>query len=58
MNVIKKLYKKLHRSVKSTVTIGNGEQIPTKGKGHVTIESYKERKLIYEVLFVPELYQN
>ena len=53
-----KLFRELDRSVKSRVRIGNGEYLPAKGKGTVAIESYKGTKLIYEVLFVPEIDQN
>ncbi|RVW68935.1 Copia protein [Vitis vinifera] len=38
--------------------IGNGEYIPVKGKGTVAIESQTGLKLIYDVLFVPDIDQN
>ncbi|XP_047254258.1 uncharacterized protein LOC124888079 [Capsicum annuum] len=53
-----KLFRELEKSVKSRVRIGNGEYLPAAGKGTVAIESYRGTKLIYEVLFVPELDQN
>lgn len=53
-----KFFRELDSSIKSRVRIGNGEYLPVIGKGTVAIESYKGTKLIYEVLFVPELDQN
>ncbi|RVW87121.1 hypothetical protein CK203_026986 [Vitis vinifera] len=38
--------------------IGNGEYILVKGKGTVAIESQTGLKLIYDVLFVPDIDQN
>lgn len=52
-----KLFRELDRSVKSRVRIENREYLPAKGKG-TAIESHKDTKLIYEVLFVPEIDQN
>ncbi|KAL6314090.1 hypothetical protein AAG906_011825 [Vitis piasezkii] len=42
----------------SKVRIGNGEHIPVKGKEMVAIESQTSLKLIYDVLFVPDIDQN
>ncbi|XP_038904297.1 uncharacterized protein LOC120090652 [Benincasa hispida] len=54
----KELFKDLDKSFKSRVKIENDEYFEVKGKGIVSIESYARTKLISEVLFVPEIYQN
>jgi len=40
------------------VKIGNGEEIPVKGKGSVAITSYTGTKTLYYVLYVAEINQN
>ncbi|RVW71671.1 hypothetical protein CK203_052100 [Vitis vinifera] len=52
------LFRELDRTAISKVRIGNGEYIPVKGKGIVVIESQTGLKLIYDVLFVPDIDQN
>ena len=52
------LFRELDRTIISKVRIGNGEYIPVKGKGTVAIESQTGLKLIYDVLFVPDVDQN
>ncbi|RVW60910.1 Retrovirus-related Pol polyprotein from transposon TNT 1-94 [Vitis vinifera] len=52
------LFRELDRTTISKVRIGNGEYIPVKGKGTVAIESQTGLKLIYDVLFVPDIDQN
>ena len=52
------LFKEIDRTTISKVRIGNGEYIPVKGKGTVAIESLTGLKLIYDVLFVPDIDQN
>ncbi|RVX20723.1 Retrovirus-related Pol polyprotein from transposon RE1 [Vitis vinifera] len=52
------LFRELDRTFISKVRIGNGEYIPVKGKGTVAIESQTGLKLIYDVLFVPDIDQN
>nr|CAN68520.1 hypothetical protein VITISV_011970 [Vitis vinifera] len=52
------LFRELDRTIISKVRIGNGEYIPVKGKGTVAIESQTGLKLIYDVLFVPDIDQN
>ena len=52
------LFREIDRTAISKVRIGNGEYIPVKGKGTVAIESQTGLKLIYDVLFVPDIDQN
>nr|KYP56918.1 Putative transposon Ty5-1 protein YCL075W family [Cajanus cajan] len=52
------LFRELDRSKVSKVRIGNGVFITVEGKGTVAIESCKGTKLIYDVLYVPEIDQN
>ena len=52
------LFRELDRTSISKVRIGNGEYIPVKGKGTVAIKSQIGLKLIYDVLFVPDVDQN
>jgi len=52
------LFKELDRSKASRVRIGNGVFITAEGKGTVAIESCQGTKLIYDVLYVPEIGQN
>nr|GMC55548.1 Retrovirus-related Pol polyprotein from transposon TNT 1-94 [Ipomoea batatas] len=52
------LFRELDRSQVSSVRIGNGDCIPVKGKGTVALESCIGTKLIYDVLYVPDIDQN
>ena len=52
------LFKDLDRSQVSKVRIGNGDYIMVKGKGTVAIESCTGTKLIYDVMYVPDINQN
>ena len=52
------LFKDLDRSRLSKVIIGNGDYIMVKGKGIVAIESCTSTKLIYDVMYVPNINQN
>ncbi|KAL6340618.1 hypothetical protein AAG906_010526 [Vitis piasezkii] len=52
------LFREFDRTTISKVRIGKGEYIPMKGKGTVAIESQTGLKLIYDVLFVPDIDQN
>nr|CAN63433.1 hypothetical protein VITISV_033829 [Vitis vinifera] len=52
------LFREIDRTTISKVRIGNGEYIPVKGKGIVAIESLTGLKLIYDILFVPDIDQN
>ncbi|KAG6535304.1 hypothetical protein ZIOFF_000269 [Zingiber officinale] len=54
----KELFKDLHPTKITKVRIGNGDYISVKGKGMITITNCSGTKLISEVLFVPEIYQN
>jgi len=49
------LLKELDRSKASRVRIGNGVFITAEGRGTVAIESCQGTKLIYDVLYVPEI---
>ena len=53
-----KIFKELDTSTKWRVRIKNIENLPEQRKGTVAVESYKGTKLIYEVLFVPEIDQS
>jgi len=52
------LFRELDRSQVSKVRIGNGDLITVEGKGTVAIKSCTCTKLIYDVLYVPEIDQN
>nr|GMC49461.1 Retrovirus-related Pol polyprotein from transposon RE1 [Ipomoea batatas] len=52
------LFRELDRSQVSSVRIGNGDCIPVKGKGTVALESCTGTKLIYDVLYVPDIDKN
>ena len=52
------LFRELDRTAISKVRIGNGEYILVKGKGTIAIKSQTGLKLIYDVLFVPNIDQN
>ena len=54
----KEIFRELDRSQISKVRIGNGKLIAVEGKGIVVIESCIGTKLIYDVLYVPEIDQN
>ena len=51
-------FKELDRSKASRVRIGNGVFITAEGRGIVDIESCQGTKLIYNILYVPEIDQN
>ena len=50
------LFKELNKSQVSKVRIGNGDLITIEGKGTIAIESCAGSKLIYDVLYVPEIH--
>lgn len=52
------LFKELDKTTISKVRIGNGQYIPVRGKRTVAIKSQTSLKLIFYVLFVPNIYQN
>jgi len=52
------LFRELDISQVSKVRIENGDLITVEGKGTVAIESCTGTKLIYDVLYVPEIDQN
>ncbi|RVW63016.1 hypothetical protein CK203_062909 [Vitis vinifera] len=58
MTYDKGLFKKLDKTVPSKVRIGNGVYLVVKGKGTVAIEGHTGLKLIFNVLYVPEINQN
>jgi len=49
------LFKELRSSETSKVRIGNGQNIVVKGKGTIAIVSCSGIKLIFDVLYVPEI---
>ena len=51
-------FRVLDGSCTSKVIIDNGDFIEAKGKGDVTIETATSTKIIFYVLFVPEIDQN
>ena len=53
-----KLFKELDKTIVFKVKIGNGDFILVKGKGTIAIESCASTKLIYDVLYAPEIHQN
>ena len=52
------LLRELDKSQVSKVRIGNGDLIIVERKGTVAVESCAGTKLIYDVLYVPEIHQN
>ena len=58
MTYDRELFRELGETTISKVRIGNGARIAVKGKGTVAIEGYTGLKLIYDVLYVPEINQN
>ncbi|XP_071933991.1 uncharacterized protein [Coffea arabica] len=52
------IFKELDKSYISKVKIGNGDCIGVKGKGNVVIDYGSDTKIIYDVLYVPEINQN
>ena len=52
------LFKELDKSHVSKVRTGNGDFITLEGKEIVAIESCANTKLIYNILYVPEIHQN
>ncbi|KAH9678563.1 hypothetical protein KPL71_025767 [Citrus sinensis] len=58
MTYDRELFKELDETTISKVRIGNGAHIAVKSKGTVAIEGHTGLKLIYDVLYVPEINQN
>lgn len=58
MTYDKELFKRLDKTAISKVRIGNGAYLAVKGKGTVAIKYNIGLKLIYDVLYVPEINQN
>ena len=54
----KKLFKSLDNIEIKWIRIGNGEQIPVKGKGTITIPSHAGMKTFSDVLYVPDITKN
>jgi len=52
------LFRELNKSQVSKVRIGNGDLITVEKKGTVAIESCAGTKLLYDVLYVPDIHQN
>ena len=58
MTYDQRLFKELNKTITSKVRIGNGAYLAVKGKGTVAIEGHTGLKLIFNVLYVPEINQN
>lgn len=54
----KELFKYLDKIKVKLVKIRNGEQIPVKDKGSITITTYTSTKNLFDVLYVPKINQN
>jgi len=54
----REIFKVLNKSNISKVRIGNGEQLAVKGTGTISIKTHSGIKLIFDVLYVPEITQN
>ena len=50
-----KLFRNLDKSIKSRVRIGNGEHLVIEGQGTVAIKSCAGIKLVFDVMYVPEI---
>ena len=53
-----KLFRNLDKSIKSRVKIGNGEHLAVEGRGTVSMRSCVGIKLVYDVMYGPEIDQN
>ncbi|KAK5819226.1 hypothetical protein PVK06_024198 [Gossypium arboreum] len=58
MTADERLFKELDRSFASKIRIGNRNLIEAKGKGNVVINTKSGNKVIFDVLFVPDIDQN
>ena len=58
MTYDQELFKKLDKTAITRVRIGNGAYLAIKGIGTPAIEGYTGLKLIFDVLYVPEIDQN
>ena len=52
------LFNFLNENVKSSIKLGNGEVVQAKGKGAISVNTKRDIKVISNVLYIPELYQN
>ncbi|GLU17722.1 hypothetical protein SLE2022_340780 [Rubroshorea leprosula] len=52
------IFKSLDRNYSSRVRLGNGDVVEVKGKGVVGVQTPAGTKLIYDVLYVPDISQN
>ena len=52
------IFKSIDESVKVKVRLGNGSVVESKGKGTVTVETDKGKRLIHVVLLVSNLKEN
>ncbi|XP_014515297.1 uncharacterized protein LOC106773120 [Vigna radiata var. radiata] len=58
MTYDKELFKCLDITEVKWVRIGNGEQLPVKGKGSIAITTHIDTKTLSDVLYVPKINQN
>ncbi|XP_020263298.1 uncharacterized protein LOC109839281 [Asparagus officinalis] len=54
----KKLFRNLDKSIKSRVRIRNGEYLAVEGRGTMAMKSCPGIKLIFDVMYIPEIDQN
>ena len=52
------IFTSIDRSIQLKVVLGNGAVVRAKGNGTVTVSTKRGTKLITNVLYIPELYQN
>ncbi|RVX19445.1 Retrovirus-related Pol polyprotein from transposon TNT 1-94 [Vitis vinifera] len=52
------IFKDLDKTYNSTVKVGNGGYVDVKGRGTIAIKTNSGIKLIFDVLFVPDISQN
>jgi transposase InsO family protein len=58
MTAKKEIFLNMDSSFNSRVRMGNGEMVEVKGKGSIGVQTKKGRKVMHDVLFVPDLNQN
>ena len=58
MNYDERLFKHLNRSLVSKVKFGNDTLVNVISKGEVVVDTPKGTKIIYDMLYVPEISEN
>ena len=49
------IFKDLDKTYNSTVKVGNGGYVDVKGRGTIAVKTNLGIKLIYDVLFIPDI---